>query len=405
MTNLGHYSLHEELGRGSFATVYRAIHGALGNQVAIKVLLPGLGADENIRKRFTQEAQSASMLEHPNIVRILDLDEDNGQVFLAMECVTGSDLKKRAAMPGALTYKELVLVLSQVADALDYAHSHGILHRDVKPSNILLASDGSAHLCDFGLVQVAESSPLNPLGGVAGTAAYISPEQAESKKLDGRADQYSLAVVAYELLVGELPFKGDSSTAVALLHVTRQPPNPCELNPQLPSEVGEVLLKGMAKDPGQRYATCREFTQALKAALEESQLGQYRKHLAEARALLESGRVGDARTKLDAARKLVVDAPDLQESLADLDATSRIADTYEQMLADWQTAQEKANSVLSLIPDYPDPQGIFTVLGLRKQSWKMPPPKELILQIGLGLLVGLPFLVLMLTLAFGWITR
>lgn len=400
MTTLGQYTLHEELGRGGFATVYRATHGPLAISVALKVLSAALSGDENACKRFTQEAQTASALDHPNIVRILDLDDDQSQVFIAMEYIPGGDLKKRAALPGGLPHKELLRILAQVADALDYAHSRGVLHRDIKPGNILLDLDGSAHLCDFGLVRVAETPHLTQLGSVVGTAAYISPEQAEGKALDGRADQYSLAVVAYELLVGELPFKGETSTAIALLHLTHQPPDPCSLNPQLPAEIGVALLKGLSKEPAQRCATCRDFVRGLETALEDSQRRRYRELLAESRSLLESGRTPEARTALDAARRLLLERPELQDALAELEAASRAAENYEQVLTSWQTAQRKAEDVLELFPDYPDHQDVFGPLGLRKLA-----PREVVLQVGLGLVLGLPLLGLMLNLAFRWITR
>ncbi len=410
MTNLGQYTLQEELGRGGSATVYRATHGALGNQVAIKVLSPELSGDENARKRFTQEAQIASALEHPNIVRILDLDDDRGQIYIAMDYVSGGNLKKRSTEPGSLSQEGILHILGQVAEALDYAHSKGVLHRNIKPANILLAQDGSAHLCDFSLISLADASqPIPLLGSMVDTASYISPEMAEGKTLDGRADQYALVVVAYELLAGNLPFAGGSSTATALLHITRQPPDPCSFNPHLTGEVSEVLLKGLAKDPSQRYATCCEFSQTLATALESSQLRQYRELLAQSRSLLEVGKLGEARASLDSASKLLPDRPELLDAISEIEAASQSASqsakNYEQVLTSWQTAQQNAKDVLALFPDYPDPLGIFAALDLRKPGWSLPGLRELALQVGLGLVLGLSLLSLVLNLAFRWITR
>lgn len=405
MSRLGHYSLIEEIGHGNFATVYRAVHEALGNQVAIKALLPSLASDEDIQKRFTQEAQIASGLEHANIIRILDLEEDGGQVFLAMEYIPAGDLQKRLTGSASLSQKEFLRIMSQVADALDYAHSIGIFHRDVKPSNILLDGDGNAHLTDFGMVRIAETSPLNPLGGVGGTAAYISPEQAEGKPIDGRADQYSLAVLVYEFFAGSLPFKGDSSTATALQHVTRQPAHPSSINAQLPDEVGDAIMRGLSKDPTQRYNNCREFIQVLAAKVEDSQLGHFRKMLAEARIYLENGQVGEAHATLENARKVLVDHPELATAFSELEAASQTAETYQQMLDDWQIANQKAAEVLEMYPDYPDPQGIFVELGLRNPGWSLPAPRELVIQVGLGLLVGLPIFAGIIFLAFRFMTR
>jgi serine/threonine protein kinase len=405
MTQLGKYTLHEELGHGGFATVYRATHSTLGNPVALKVLNPALAGDKNARPRFIQEAQTTSALEHPHIVRILDLDEDNGQVFIAMEYFPGGDLHQRLAKSGAPSPKESLRILRQVAAALDYAHSRGALHRDVKPGNILLGADGSAHLCDFGLVRVTETPRLTQLGSVVGTATYTSPEQAESKPLDGRADQYSLAVVAYELLAGKVPFQGDTSTAIALMHVTKAPPDPSSLNPELPAEVGEILLKGLAKDPARRYPSCQEFVQALENALESSQRRRYRELLAEARANLAAGKFEETRQNMDAARRLLLDRPDMQDALAELESARKAAEGYEQMTRDWETARQKAQDVLEAFPDYPDPQQTFVSLGLRKAKWQPPAPAELARQAGLGLLIGIPALGLTLWLAFIWITR
>ena len=402
MTKLGHYTLHEELGRGNFTTVYRATHDALGNEVALKVLSAVLRGDENARKRFTQEAQVASALDHPNIVRTLDLDEEDGQVFIALEYISGIDLKQRLAEAGLLPQKEIFHILGQVADALDFAHSHGVLHRDLKPGNILLAKDGSIHITDFGLVGVAEAARL---GILASTAAYISPELAEGKTPDGRSDQYSLAVLAYELLAGELPFKGDSSTATALLHVTRQPPDPRSFNPLLTEEVSKILIQGLAKDPAQRFGNCHEFIQTLANTMEESQLRQYRQLIAEARSLLDNSKVAEARAKLEIARQLLVDRPELQAAFSELESVSETAENYEQMLVDWETAQQEAKNVIETYPDYPDNEGIFVFLGMRKKGWSMPEPRELILQTGLGLLLGIPLLGFFINLAFRWITR
>lgn len=405
MTQLGQYDLHEELGHGGFATVYRATHTTLGNEIALKVLAPTLAGDKNARQRFIQEAQTASALEHPHIVRILDLDEDSEQVFIAMEYLPGGDLNHYIQSHGSLSQKDILRLLKQVAEALDYAHSKGVLHRDVKPGNILLGQEGSARLCDFGLVRVAEAPRLTQLGSVVGSATYISPEQAEGKTLDGRADQYSLAVIAYELMVGKVPFQGETSTATALLHVTKSPPDPTGINPEVPAEAGAVLLQGLAKDPAKRFETCLNFVQALDAALESSQRRRYRELLTESRDLLTAGKFAEARVSMDNARRLLLDRPDMQDALSELEAARKSAETYEQVVKDWDLARQKAQDVLESFPDYPDPQETFVALGFRKAHWKFPPLQELARQAGLGLLLGLPLMWLMLKLTSLWITR
>lgn len=405
MNTLGTYTLQEEIGHGGFASVYRATHNTLKNEVALKVLSPALSGDASARQRFIQEAQTSSALEHPNIVRTLDLDEDQNQVFLAMEYIPGEDLHQHLQKKRLLTPRESVRMLGQVASALDYAHSKNILHRDVKPANILIGMDGMTHLSDFGLVRVMEAPHMTQLGHVVGTAAYLSPEQAESRSLDGRADQYSLAVVAYEMLAGQVPFKGENSTAIALMQVTKAPPDPVSLNPDLPVEAGEVLLKAMSKDPAKRFSNCLEFVQALEAALETSQRRRYRELLAEARAHLSEGHFNEVRASMDAARLLLLERPDMIDALAELEAERKSVEGYEHIRREWESAMQKAQDVLELYPDYPDPAGAFAELGLRKAVWKFPGGNELLKQFTLGVGIGIPMILLILKLAFMWITR
>ena len=402
MTNLGQYTLHEELGRGSYSTVYRATHIALGNQVALKVIIPALGDDNNARQRLSQEAQAVSVLSHPNIVPIIDLDESNGQFFIVSEFTDGENLSKYSSKIGLSNQKDLIHILRQTAEALDYAHANGITHNDINPGNILVAKDGSVHICDFGLIEVIQSAQP---GSLIRNTSYISPEQAEGKQIDGRSDQYSLAVIAYEILAGKLPFKGDSSNATALLHITRQPPNPSSLNPLLTAEVSSVLLKGLDKDPLQRYASCNAFVSALKETLESGQLRQYRELIAEARTLLETGRVSDAQSKIITARNIIIDRPDLVDALSELENASQAAKYYEDVISQWNLAIQEAKSILEVFPDYPDSEGIFSFLGLRKAGWVLPDTKEMLLQLGVGMVLGLPLLGLILYLTFKWITR
>ena len=391
MPTLSKYTLHEELGRGGFATVYRAVHTNLGTQVALKVLNPALNEDETARQRFMREAQAASALDHPHIVRILDMDEDRGQVFIAMEYLEGGDLKHWIEAHGPLARPDLLRILEQVASALDYAHALGMLHRDVKPGNILMDAAGVARLSDFGLVRPPDAPHLTQIGSVVGTAAYVSPEQAEARpEIDGRADQYSLAVVAYELLAGQLPFQGESATAVSLMHLTKAPPTPSSLNAEIPAEVDEALLKALAKQPAERYASCSEFVRTLGAAFQSSDLRRFRELLADGRALLAEGQYDQVRQRLEAARSLLGERAELRDALAELETARRQAEAYEQGVKDWQTARQKAQSVLDLFPDYPDTQGVFDTLGLRKAPRRMPPAKEIARQVVVGLLLGIP---------------
>jgi len=405
MPSLGKYELHEELGKGGFATVYRATHKSLHTEVALKLLSPALAADESARQRFIQEAQTASSLEHPRIVQVLDLGEAKEQVFLTMEYLPGGDLRSLVQKKGVLPQPQVLQILKDIGEALDFAHSRNVLHRDVKTSNILLDGKMRARLSDFGLVRVKDAPHLTQLGTVVGTAAYTSPEQAESKPLDARSDQYSLGIVAYELLVGKLPFQGEGSTAVALMHITKPPPQPSLVNPEIPTEVDAVLLKALSKQPGERYASCTEFILAIESALESSQRRRYRELLAQAQTALEKGDYAQVGTLLDEARLRIPARADLQATLAELESARRAAEDYQQITRDWESARQQAQDVLELFPQYPDPQGIFATLGLRKARRSLPPPAELARQAGLGALLGLPLAALALYLAFRFITR
>lgn len=402
ISNIGQYKIIEELGHGSYSTVYHASHSALGNQVTIKVLLPSLSANENARKRFTEEAQLAASLTHPNILPILDLDDDKGQFFIIMEFIPGNDLSKELLNnKNKFTNKQIIHILQQAASALDYAHSNNIFHKDIKPSNILIDQNGNVHLCDFGLVGVAAAAKLNTVGN----AAYISPEQAEGKLIDGHSDQYSLGIIAFELLTGELPFKGDSSTALALMHLTKQPPIPSSINPQLSSTVSDVILKALDKEPKNRFDNCTLFINSLSAALEDSQISTFKSLLVEARSLLSNGDIENSRKKIDAAKNIQLDRPDLIDDLSELDNTNKAANQYNEIVINWKKANDDAKSVLEMFPDYPDREGVFEFLGLRKIEWTKPSNKEIILQILAGMFFGLPIFAFILYETFRWITR
>ncbi|NUQ37353.1 MAG: protein kinase [Caldilineales bacterium] len=270
----GKYEILGELGRGGFATVYRARDTRLGRQTALKILDPARSWESDFAARFLQEAQAAAQLKHPHIITIYEIDEVEGQLFIAMELIEGGSLRDYLqAGTSALDVGETRALLAPVAAALDHAHAHGMVHRDVKPANILLdrMNDGSvrAVLSDFGMVKaLAQSTELTQSGAILGTVEYMAPEQgdtARAHEIGPAADIYALGVTAYHLLTGQVPFTG-STVQVLMAHASKPPQPPHELRADLPPAVSEAILCALAKQPGERFPTARAFVQALAAA-------------------------------------------------------------------------------------------------------------------------------------------
>ncbi|WP_169585806.1 bifunctional serine/threonine-protein kinase/ABC transporter substrate-binding protein [Antrihabitans stalactiti] len=269
-TTFAGYVIERAIGAGGMGTVYVAHQSQLQRRVALKLLNEQLSADTDFRRRFTQEAILAARLSHPNIVSIHDQGQAQGQLWIAMQYVDGTDAAGalRAAR-GQLDPSRAVGIIEQIGSALDYAHRAGLVHRDVKPANMLLAHDDSerALLTDFGIAKAADLAGLTQTGGVVATFAYASPEQIDGRPVDGRSDQYSLACSAFELLTGARPFVGDSAASVMFAHMHKPPPSANALAPHLPPAVNDVLARAMAKNPAQRFATCAEFASALRQAI------------------------------------------------------------------------------------------------------------------------------------------
>jgi putative two-component system response regulator len=264
-TYLGPYRILDRIGQGGMASVYRAHHPALDRYVAVKVLPEFFAEDETYRERFQVEAQSVAGLRHPNILSAFDFGQQAGIPYLVMELVEGGNLADRLGSPMEL--QEVVQLLRPIASALDHAHAHGVLHRDIKPSNILIRQDGTPVLADFGLARLERSlRKLTVIGTVFGTPEYMAPEQVTGQPLGPGTDQYSLSVVAYEMLTGRVPFAGETPGAILTSHIRHAMPATRELPGELSAHVDEVLRRGMAKDPRDRYSTLSEFVAALTPA-------------------------------------------------------------------------------------------------------------------------------------------
>ena len=255
----GRYELTHLIARGGMAQVYRAMDRQLERPVALKVLFPELSVDRTFVERFRREAQAAANLSHPNIVPVFDWGEDDGSYFIVMEYVEGRPLSAVLRDPEPMPPRQIATIGAGVAAALAFAHRHGVVHRDVKPGNVLITPDGDVKVTDFGIARAVNTEEsLTQTGAVMGTAAYFSPEQAEGKGVDSRSDIYSLGVVLYEMSVGRPPFTGDSPVAVASKHVRDMPALPREVNPAVPAALEAVVMKAMAKNPDDRYGSAEE---------------------------------------------------------------------------------------------------------------------------------------------------
>lgn len=272
MQQIGRYQVLGELGRGAMGVVYRALDPSIGRTVAIKTIrlkeLVDPAERARLGERLLREAQSAGILSHPNIVTIYDVGEEDNVAYIAMEYVDGPTLER--LLHTAPPNQALILtIIQQTGAALDYAHKRGIVHRDIKPANIMIHEGSVAKITDFGVAKI-QSHQMTQWGTILGTPNYMSPEQIQGHVVDGAADQFSLAVIAYELLTGEKPFAGESLTTLLFRIVKEEPEPPQRINPSLGWPVDTVLKKAMAKSPGERYATCSDFATAFTNACNAS---------------------------------------------------------------------------------------------------------------------------------------
>ncbi|MBN2499738.1 MAG: protein kinase [Anaerolineales bacterium] len=259
---LGGYQIVEQIGKGGMAMVYKAYQPSLDRDVAVKIL-PAYYADqdESFLKRFKREARAIAKLRHPNILMVMDYGEQGEIPYLVMEYVPAGTLKDRLGKP--LPLDEMVMLLDQIAKALDYAHSEGVVHRDVKPSNVLMPKPDWALLTDFGLAKMVGGSFMTQSGMTVGTPAYMSPEQGRGEKVDHRSDIYSLGIILYEMATGGVPYTAETPMAVVVKHIVEPLPMPMDKNPELPEDVQRIILKALAKDPADRFQKAGEIVEAL----------------------------------------------------------------------------------------------------------------------------------------------
>ena len=264
------YELVEKVGSGGMAIVYKAKCHLLRRHVAVKILRPELVEDEDFVARFKRESLAAASLSHPNIVNIYDVGEENGVYYIVMEYVRGKTLKEYIREKGRLDWEEAVRIASQICSALKHAHKNGIVHRDIKPQNILVSEDGTIKVADFGIARAVSSATVTVAGAnVMGSVHYFSPEQARGGYVDAKSDLYSLGIVLYEMVTGCVPFEGDTAISVALKHIQERAKPPWELNPDLPKSLNDVIEKSTEKDQARRYQTAGEMLRDLQRVLRE----------------------------------------------------------------------------------------------------------------------------------------
>jgi len=261
------YELEELVGAGGMSSVYKARDALLERHVALKILHEHYTDDEEFVERFKREARAVAQLSHPNIVTVIDRGEDGGRQYIVFEYIEGENLKERVVRLGRLPVREALELAVQVARGLAFAHQHGLVHRDVKPQNVLLNGDGQAKVTDFGIARTLDVEGVTQTGTVLGTSNYIAPEQASGQPVDAHTDMYSLGVVLYELLAGDVPFPGENFVAVALKHVNEPPPNLLDVRKHVPLRVAAVVDRALDKDPQQRFPSMDEFAAELEACL------------------------------------------------------------------------------------------------------------------------------------------
>ena len=268
------YQVIRSIGEGGMANVYLAYDTILDRNVAVKVLRGDLATDEKFVRRFQREAMSASALSHPNIVEMYDVGEDDGNYFIVMEYIDGKTLKNLIKKRGALTVSEVVDIMLQLTSAISCAHDSYIIHRDIKPQNVMILDDGRVKITDFGIAIASNASELTQTNSVMGSVHYLPPEQANGAGATAKSDIYSLGILMFELLTGKLPFKGENAVEIALKQMKEQIPSVCAINPEIPQSIENVILKACAKNPKNRYDNVKDMYNDIKTALDEDRTNE-----------------------------------------------------------------------------------------------------------------------------------
>ena len=274
------YEIIEKIGAGGMATVYRAKCHVLKRDVAVKILRDEFTTDNEFIKRFNAEAQAAASLTHPNIVSVYDVGHEGNLYYIVMELVKGKTLKEIIVEEGALSWKWAIDLAIQIARGLEKAHANNIIHRDIKPHNIIITEDGTAKVTDFGIAKAVSNSTITAFGVTTGSVHYFSPEHAKGGSTDQKSDLYSLGIVLYEMVTGRVPFDADTPVSIALKHMQEEPVAPKEVNSSIPASLNSIILKAIEKEPENRYQSATEMITDLEICLKD-EAGAYAKAVPE----------------------------------------------------------------------------------------------------------------------------
>jgi len=374
MARFGRYEILGKLGEGAMGVVYRARDTGLARVVALKMLSADLRADEELHERFQREAEAIGRLSHPNIVSVFDLGETDGHLYMAMELLEGDDLRALLEHEVEIPLPDRVRILAQMCDGLAYAHSRGVVHRDVKPANIVVTAGGKVKILDFGLARVATMETITRRGIILGTPDYMSPEQAMGKPFDHRTDMFSAGAVFYEFLTREKPFRGKSLHGVLYQIISEEPDPLLTVNPELPARLALVVHRMLRKEPDDRFPSMEEAGQELwrihsalrrsqgrsslsapLSALDDEDRGRVRDQVARGRRHLEAGRLEGAADELRAALRIDPDSREAAEAL--WGAIRKLGTTRKTALPRSAEAEARIAALLERAkPGVPEPQ-------------------------------------------------
>ncbi len=385
---IGQYKVVELAGKGGMSTVYKAHQPSLNRYVALKILPEYMAHDQEFVHRFKQEAEAAAALRHPNILVIYDIGEAGNLHYIAAEYLEGQTLEQVVTQGGALPLPRVVKIVNQLASALEAAHQRGMIHRDVKPSNIFIGPNDHVTLADFGIVKALSAARLTRTGTLVGTPEYMSPEQAEGQPLDQRTDLYSLGVVVYQMLTGQTPFTAPTPNAVLYAHVNKSPQPPSLLNRAVPQAIEASVLRALAKKPDERFQTVAEFAAALEKAARQAE-GELSAGLyGDARQLLAQGKAAQAQSKLDQLRQLNPGYPGLAELTAEIGRQAQAEREYIEIAKLVRQARERAVEFSRRLPNHPDPEHVLGLPAARPVSQDGSRVWSVLRLVGLTLVFG-----------------